>query len=555
MGVDPEGLKGFEGTGPLVPSDPGSTELDAPNPTLVEIADGMAVWLGDVPPGVELASLDLLPEIDRKALGDLLASVGSTATAGGKMADALASAQGLYRLSGATRSLLEGGAQLAVKDGANLGAVIKNGQVIAQARFIPAGLTAASAVAALGPTVALLGLQLALGEVASLARTNLEYTKQVLEKINRDHWVELTGLEATVANAADAAGRVGAVTQTIWDSVASKEADINKQYGLYQGNVASHLAKLRQAKGKDQHQYLAEHAYAIVFDSHALVRSLRMYAQYCALKAAMARERSHLDPNERMVYEQITRDTPREVEERLREIRELILQLVRVLRISAELPEKPGFSLGGRGKQGRTGRPTAEELLKALEPLADLLQPPAEMPAPETRCVPEALDAEPYLKMLRWHLDGDEQMRAIAFACEGTCGSLQPVVAKNVDATWKELTGGLFGALTGITAPKSTLVAVTDRRIITADPEELRKQGTVRESHPLETVRYVRPRGAGRVEQRPTVGVTTERIHYEWMFPEEADVTSIDALTAALSPAVRGELTMRSAEPTAPSVR
>lgn len=84
----------------------------------------------------------------------------------------ISSAQGLYRVNDATLSILKSGGELAAKDGAKLGAVLKDSQIVAQARFIPAStLTAATAIADIDPAVAMLTLQIQLREISNLVRT------------------------------------------------------------------------------------------------------------------------------------------------------------------------------------------------------------------------------------------------------------------------------------------------------------------------------------------------------------------------------------------------
>lgn len=118
-------------------------ELSA-STTLVEVTPGVAVVFGEVPDGLELISLDMVPSFDRAQLSTALGSVGNAGTIVGNVAEAGASAQGLFRVNDATLSLLKSGGQMAAKDGAKLGAIFKNGELVAQARFIPVSMTAAT---------------------------------------------------------------------------------------------------------------------------------------------------------------------------------------------------------------------------------------------------------------------------------------------------------------------------------------------------------------------------------------------------------------------------
>jgi len=114
----------------------------AASTTLVEVTPGVAVVFGEVPDGLELISLDMVPSFDRAQLSTALGSFGNAGTIVENVAEAVSSAQGLFRVNEATLSLLKSGGQMAAKDGAKLGAIFKNGELVAQARFIPASMTA-----------------------------------------------------------------------------------------------------------------------------------------------------------------------------------------------------------------------------------------------------------------------------------------------------------------------------------------------------------------------------------------------------------------------------
>jgi len=134
-------------------SEPSSSTADSErtDPTaIVEVFPGVAAVFGAVPEGLERIDLEASSP-DGGQLAQLLGVAGNTSTIAGNLAAAISGSQGLYRLSGASMALLKSGGQLAVKDGAHLGAILKNGKLVAQARLIPYGLTAAEAVAAIGP--------------------------------------------------------------------------------------------------------------------------------------------------------------------------------------------------------------------------------------------------------------------------------------------------------------------------------------------------------------------------------------------------------------------
>lgn len=517
--------------------------------TLVEVIPGVAVVFGAVPEGLELIDMDLIPSFDRAQLSSALGSIGNVGTVVGNVAEAVTSAQGLYRVNDATLSLLKSGGELAAKDGAKLGAIFKNGELVAQARFIPASLTAATAIAAIGPAVAMLALQMQLGEISGLVRTNIALTTQTLKTIRNEQWSELEGLAESVHEALEEVRELDTIIDSIWEPIAPSGPTIRKQLKLYRKNVAGHIQELGQLDGRGRRQYLESNAEAIVFDTHALVISLKTYAEYQAIRAALARTGSVDDENEAQLFDRITRKTPPEIEESLKEISQLTEALVRELRIIAELPGRATMPLTKKRRDAKASRLTCAQLLEAIEPLANMLHPAVGMPdVPDTVCAPEGLDFDPYLNVLRWFLEDGEQLRSVAFpyvaGAHDLTGVVPAILAKRVDATWDALTPGKGGAVVELFA-SSTFVAVTDRRIITAAPKSLLRRGELGETYPLDEVRYVRPRTncGGRV--RPTIGVTTERSDVQWMFPTDAVHECIDNLTKVIE---QGAFGMREAQ-------
>lgn len=516
-----------------------SDELKAVTTTLVEVTPGLAVLFGEVPDGIELIGLDLIPTSDRELLSTALGSIGNAGTTIGNVAEAISNAQGLYRINNATLSLLKSGGELAAKDGAKLGAIFKNGKLVAQARFIPASMTAATAIAAIGPAVAMLALQLQLGEISGLVRTNIALTTQTLKTIRNEQQSELEGLAESVDEAIHEAKKLGSITDTIWDPIAPSDKTINKQLNLYRKNVADHVQELRILDGRARRQYLESNTEAIVFDTHALLTSFKTRVGYQALKAGRARTRSINDKTEAQLSEDIIQKTASEIDESLKEIGQLTKSLVRELRIIAELPGRATMPLTKKRRDTKVSQQTCTQLLQAIEPLANALPPAVEMPTvPDTVCAPEDLDLDPYLRVLRWFLEDGEQLLGIAFPYEVDARNLTGIVpallAKRVDTGWDALAPGKAGTMVAALT-SSTFVAVTDRRIVTAAPKTLLRRGELGTIHPLDEVKYVRPRTKHGQCVRPTIGVTTERSDVQWMFPAKAAHESIDDLATVIA--------------------
>lgn len=400
------------------------------------------------------------------------------------------------------------------------------------------------AIAAIGPAVAMVALQMQLGEISGLVRTNIQLTTQTLKAIRNEQWAELEGLAESVDEAVKETRELDAVTDSVWEPIAASGPSIRKQLKLYRKNVADHVLELEKVEGRARRQYLESNAEAIVFDTYALLSSLKTHAEYQMVRAALARTRSTNDESEAQLFDRIARNTPVEINESLSEIRSLTESLVRELRIIAELPGRATMPLTKKRKDTKASRFTCREILEAIEPLADMLQPAVEMPAvPTTVCAPEGLDLDPFLHVLRWFLEDGEQLRGIAFPYETGAHNLagvRPVLlAKRVDTAWDALAPGRAGAMAKMFT-SSTFVAVTDRRIVTANPKALLRRGELGTTYPLNEVKYVRPRKNHGERVRPTVGITTERNDIQWMFPADADHESIDALVTVIADGASG---------------
>ncbi|MFG2335232.1 hypothetical protein [Streptomyces yangpuensis] len=517
------------------PSD--STETGEPEepgrsvaPTvLAEVLPGVAVAFGEVPAELGLDPVDfgLVPAADRDRISTLLASVGNTATVAGNLGNAFAGMQGLYRITDATQALLKAGGTLAVKDGANLGTVLLSGG-LAQARFIPVtAVSAAQTAAALGPALAMVALQMQLSEITGLARTNIALTSQVLATVRHGQWAELTALVATVEHAVDRARAVGSVPTSLWDTVAGSGASLLKQLDLYRLNVAAHIRQIHGAEAPRRREYLETNAEAIVFDSHALLSALKAWTGHQALHAARARAAGPEDAAEARLVEDIARRTTEEFDSALAETASLVSSLTRELRIIAELPGRDTLSLPGKRRDATAARQTSVRLLETIEPLADALRPQAPpLEAPDVVCAPESLGAEPYLRILRWFLEDGETLRVLGFPDQ--VDGPGPISAIFSGAKEK-----LAAARDRATA--NTLVAVTDRRIITARANSFLEQGEIRQDIPVGLVRYVRAATGQDRSGRLAIDLITRDENIRWLFHADVGAPHVDALAAVLA--------------------
>ncbi|WP_405915894.1 hypothetical protein [Streptomyces sp. NBC_00728] len=497
---------------------------------IAEVLPGVAMVFGEVPAELKPDLLDFgfVSAADRKQISTVLASIGNTATVVGNLGTAFASAQGLYRISSATQALLKAGATLAVKDGANLGTVMLRGRIIAQSRFIPVNaVSAARNSASIGPALAMVALQMQLSEVEGLVRTNIALTSQVLATLRHGQWAELTALVATVDHVVVQAREVGSVPTSLWDTVAGKKADLRTQRDLYRLNVGNHIRQIHQLAGHARREYLETNAEAILFDANALLSSVKAWTGYQALHAARARAAGPEDAGEARLVDSIARDTRTELDAALAETTSLVDALTRELRIIAELPGPDVWPLLGKRKDVKAARGISARLLEAIEPLADALHPPAlPLEAPGVVCAPTSLDLEPYLRILRWFLEGGETLRVLGFPEQ--LDAPDPISAILGGA--KEMLAAAMDK-----AAAKTLVAVTDRRIIMAKTNAFLEQGEIFQDIPIDQVRYVRAATTPDKSTRLAIDLITRDENIRWLFHTDIDNTHVDALAAVLA--------------------
>ena len=511
-------------------STPLDSDSEEASTVLAEILPGIAVVFGAVPPELETHLLDfgLVSTADRMQISTALASLGGVATVAGNVGNAFASMRGLYRLSESSQALLDAGGKLAVKDGANLGAIFNADGLVGQARFIPEAVGAAQMAAALGPALAPVALQLKLNEITGLVQTNIALTTRVLGTIRAEQWAELTALVATVERTVEQARELGSVPESLWQTVAGSAAMLDKQRRLYRDNVRGHVRQIDGADASRRREYLQTNAEAIVFDTHALLSSLKAWTGYQALRAGKARSAGRDDADEARLVDLIARDTGAELSSALEETRGLVDSLRHELRIIAELPGRDSMSssLLGWRKDAKAARQISAGLLEAIEPLADVLHPPAPpLERPDVVCAPESLALEPYLRVLRWLLHDDEDLRVLAFPDElDAVGPLSSLLGGAMDLLpWGEKNA------------TRTLVAITDRRIVTARTSAFLEEGQLLGDIPLDDVRYVRAATTEDTNARVAIDLITRDENIRWAFPASLEKAQVGALAAVLA--------------------
>lgn len=508
--------------GMVSPDEPVST-------VLVEVAPGVVAAYGDLPAELGLESLDLalIPKTDREVISTALAAVGNTATVAGNLTAAAANSQGLYRLADTSVAhMARTGGKLAIKDSANLGTIISPGGGLAQARFIPVGAAGVATLAAsVGPALAMLALQASLNQLNDLARTNIALTSQVLTEARHESWSELTGLIVKVEKTTERARQAGAVTENLWLTVAGKGADLETQRDRYRRKVNSHVKEVAILKGRARREYLETNAEAIAFDSYALLSSLKAWFGYQALFAARERAAGPEGSAEARVAEAIAQDTRAELGPALEEITNVIGALSRELQLIAELPGRSTLPGTKKRKDTKTSRQTTVQLLEALQPITDNLLPPLpEFPDPDVLCLPEGVEHEKYLTVLRLLLDREETLRAVALSHQLVDGEVVDELVQKLArrARWD---AGL----------ETTMIAVTSRRILTSQSKEFLQTGDLRDDTSIDDVRYVRRTSAANGEDQGRVDLITKDRNVRWSFHPGVESLQIDGLASVLA--------------------
>ncbi len=512
---------------------------EIPATTLVEVSPGIAVLFGEVPIGLGLLDLPPMPESDRSSLNDLLSGAGTFATVYGNLGLQAQMAKGVYRLADQSQWLLDQGAALAAKDGAKIGSIFMQGDLIGQARFIPLDPKGMSSImASAGPALQMIAIQQKLAEIEDLIATNIALTKQTLKTIRDEQWSELEAVVKTIHGAFAEATQIGTITDSIWEQVSPHGVVLNKQLSLYRKNVFEHVKQIAALEGRERREYLEREAEILVFDAHAILNSLKAHAEFQMLRAAQVRKRMDEDEGERELFELITRETPLQLGEAFGETEDLILQLTRELRIISELPGRATMPLTKKRRDKKATALTCEQLLDAVAPLADLLRPKTpELAEPPLLCAPENVDLAPYLKVLRWYMKAGESVSALAFAYSpkkwDAAGVVPGLLARRVDATWDSLDQTFGDGVLKKAAP-TTLAAVTNRRVIVADADDLVRHGDLSADLPLESILLVRKKDAVGSAGRKTIDLITDDSDIPLLFPKASDDVDVDAFAKSI---------------------
>jgi len=469
---------------------------------LVEVTPGAVMVFGEVPDWLGLEKVDLsftnssqIADIS----GQLTGWLGTATTLAGNLGTALQSTQGLYRLSDATVKLLNNGATLAVKDGMNLGTILQNG-IVGQARFIPvAGVSAAGVLAAAGPAIALMGIQLQLNKITRLAEKNIELTTQVLRELHQAEWNKLEGVQTVVKEALAEAAVAGYVPESTWDAVNSENAKIRTLRVSFKNKVENHLKAISTEDKRARREYLQHNAEAIIIDTQALLSALNIWIGYKLLQASISQQRGEKAADGTDLAEQIAKRVRDEFEQAYQETRTLTDALRLELRKASLDWGQKIFGIPVGWEHGDRAR----HLLEALTPIAEALRPSVKLEKPDIVCISgnRNIHLDRYLEILSWRMQDDETLKGIAYS-------------------W----------------PQHAMIAITNQRVIAAKESELFGKGEIHAQTPLSEIRYIR---SGVSHGHEAVDVITRKNNLHWVFDSEISNQRVKEFVRPLTEAMR----------------
>ena len=504
---------------------------------IVPLDNDYALVVGSNTKGLEKIDSSLIAD---RALNDFIASIGEGASLSGGAASAANAIQhmsGLYKLDAVTKTQLAAGNALTkTADGRLIGAVRNTGgQITRQARLIPASAPQiAGAIAAIGPAVAMVAVQMQLNNISKQISAVQQTAAQTLQVLTDSRNADYLGDCQTINEVYQASSNHGYVSKTDWSIVSPLVPRINSHRRYYKKQVANHQRTLNDTQRdlSRTRKYLQDNVSNILADSFAAFETLRAWASLSVLRRARAQAQGEHPHAELPQIRQ-------EVEADLEIQRMLLMGLMRELRIISELPGASSFLFSQKRQDKTASRDTATKLLEQLNELAQQLgikENP--MPNPNVTCAPDDYDVSPYTQILRWYLDEGEELRALAFPVNAlTHKVVAPTIDRirskpSVDSAWSKLPTpkdatewslGWVRRATGRAVMVSPeMVAVTGRRIITADPQEFIQKGIVTEEF---SINDVTPTFTDTDDALPELHLTRgEKKCREWCFPSAARV-------------------------------
>lgn len=441
---------------------------ELPSSALVEFEDGLAIFFGDsVPDGIDVIPFALIDDATRTAVSTAVGNAVGLGNVAAQGINGVLQAQGLVRLAPETLAAMKTAAPI-VKDGWNLGTLAANGKFAASVRWLPAtAATTASVVAAMGPALALMVIQVQLNQIASVAKHNVELTSKVLQVIRQDQWSSVTGYHDTLLRELGHARRIGEVSDAIFTEVRGYQGELTTQWDANRNAVLQHVNDLERKTGhKDRQQFLTDNGQAIIADVQALLLSQTSWFIYQSLRAGHLLRSAKSNEADRCLLDEVIGNARALHEKSLAQTDALLDQLAREFAVIAELPGRRTFKIGGEARAAKDAQLMVRQLQDALaairgteaSPLRDSLEIPELIVFEDD--VPEEL-----IKVLPLRLQEGERVLALADA------SSDRITVPRLSDGW---------------------VAVTDRRILITKQDSLRRTGAIDSAINVSDIRYVR---------------------------------------------------------------
>ena len=528
---------------------------------IVPLDNDYAIVVGSNTKDLEKIDSSLVAD---RALNDLIASIGEGASLTGGAASAANAIQhmsGLYKLDAVTKAQLAAGNALTkTADGRLIGTVRNaSGQISRQARLIPVSAPQiAGAIAAIGPAVAMVAVQMQLNNISKQVSAVQQTALQTLQVLTDSRNADYLGDCQTINEIYQVSASHGCVSETDWSIISTIVPRIRSHRNYYKKQVANHQRALNDTQRdlSRTRKYLQDNVSNILADSFAAFETLRAWASLSVLRHARAQAQGEHPHAELPQIRQ-------EVEADLEIQRMLLMGLMRELRIISELPGASSFFFSQKRQDKTASRDTATKLLEQLNELAQQLgikENP--VPNPDVTCAPTNYDVSPYTQILRWYLDEGEELKALTFPIDRLSHSLLAKVPSQFasgvnNLAWLVLPhaqdstewslGWVKRATERAVTVSPEMVAVTGRRIITADPQEFIQKGIAKEEF---SINDVTPTFTDTDDALPELHLMQgEKKCREWCFPSAARVEarSIAEMLvddpAQLQPPMKPELT------------
>lgn len=345
------------------PTDASSPAQDNARPAelvLIQVAKDAAVVFGaKTPSWLDVQPLLGATPADHTRLLDAAAVAVGVGNVALQLSPALMAAQGIVQLSPATMAALQTMAPIVGANGWNIGTLARAGEFAHSIQWAPmAAASGASFAATLGPSLALLGIQMQLIQISRKVDANIALTKDVLAELKWSNDAELVALLRTVRRAYDEAMSIGAVTPAIYGEIQGKEHLLDKCRTLLMTRIQANVEELNAATTRDRRRkWITDHGERCLDDLQSLVRIHQAWFVFQALRAASVVETDSSDRGLNLA----TRIRATATEENESTVA-LIIGIADRLQRALGLLEESGNRRLGRFKSARDARLQAQAL-------------------------------------------------------------------------------------------------------------------------------------------------------------------------------------------------